>query len=159
MYRFILVVFLYIFSSRVYASKYFMMDQVKLLNSSFVEGVLSSSEMRVTKFDRFTYGINAKFALFIDFDENIFLEVQHFWKPSNSYAYSKTKFQFRRLPFPVFFQTYILFFKPVFNAIQNYSNIPPLVDNQRYTWKKVIMQSFVPIFSIQTDAFCRAHIG
>lgn len=135
MFRWIFVIFVVVLKTSDGVE--FVLDQAKLMSSTYLEGYYNFSEFRVSKFARFSYGLNQKFELFVDFDENIFLQIQIYWRRSNAHEYRQLLHHLKRLPFPDFHQTYFTFVKPMVDGFQNCSNIPPFEYGKRYIWKKV----------------------
>lgn len=117
------------------------LDQMNVLNTTYMPGYYNISELRVTKFSRNEYGVNANFELFVDFDEDIYLEIQLYMKRVMGHEYAKSPLGFQRKPFPEAFQKYYMVQKKIIDGMQGYSNIPPLTKGERYIWKKVQLNS------------------
>lgn len=115
------------------------LDQIKLLNSSYMEGYFNFTELRVTKFKRFTYGINMRCELFRDIDENISMDIQIWWKRSIEQEYSLSLYHFKKLNFPDFFAKYFDIAKVFMEAAKHHSNLPPLELGKPYILKKVLL--------------------
>lgn len=132
-----LIFFCTIFYVQMSESVDLILDHMNLLNTTYLPGYYNISELRVTKFSRNEYGVNANFELFIDFDEKIYLEIQLYMKRIMGHEYAKSPFGFQRKPFPEAFQKYYVIQKKIIDGMQGYSNIPPLTKGERYIWKKV----------------------
>lgn len=68
-------------------------DRVELLNSTLIEGIYNISTFRISKFNHTAHVLNVNFELFINLDQNFFLEVNFYHNRLNNNQYTKSLLQ------------------------------------------------------------------
>lgn len=71
-------------------------DRIEVLNSTYQKNLYNISELRVTKFNRTTYTINANFILFFDIDEKVTGDISLHYNRFNNNQYNKMPFELKK---------------------------------------------------------------
>lgn len=90
--RFIIIFcILFSFTMTIINSKRYtvQVDEVKLLNSTYLKGVYNFSRVSVTKYNRSTFVLNMEAELLTDFTEDYFIDIAYYLKRRAGLTWSK----------------------------------------------------------------------
>lgn len=108
-------------------------DEVKLLNSSYLSGFYNFSKLSVSKFNRSTFVLNVDMEFLTDFDEEYFIGLTYYFKKRPGSNWNKKFFTWPKRP--------ICDALKIFNrfAMQGYNNtnIPQFEEGQQYLFLRV----------------------
>lgn len=137
----------------------FQFDQVKVINSTYREGLYNISLFRIAKFNRTTYVLKLEIEYFVDVDDDFETDVSFYYNRLNNNQYTKS---LMRVPKDTFCSVFEKNYDTVLaDAVKNnQTNYPPKISGQKYgPFPKVrcLRYNFVTT-EIAHDSF-REYIG
>lgn len=142
MYHLPKLVFLCIFSW-CFAQKFYdiTLDQVNLLNSSYVPGYYNISVLRISKFNRTTFVYNLEADILIDLNEEVFFEVEIYRSRLNNNQYTKSPARVPKLSYCEFLNTH--YKKILMEGLKDTSNFPQLKPNENGCPQKKVRHEYL----------------
>lgn len=115
-------------------------DRIEMLNSSYVEGYYNISLLRVTKFNRTTFVLNAEFELFVDVTDKFMVEADFHYNRFNNNQYNKLPGNVKKDTICKHAEKY--YKKMIMADVEHKSNFPQYAENEQVCpIKKVIRRS------------------
>lgn len=104
------------------------LDQVKLLNSSYVPGYYNVTTFRVAKYNRTTFVFNFYGEILTDIDDAVFFQAELYYSRLNNNQYYLTP---GRIPKMTYYTFLNKFYRNVLmEGLKNTSNLPQLKPNE-----------------------------
>lgn len=103
----------------------FSFDQIFILNNkTYVEGFYNYKELRVKRFNRTTYGLNAEFEIFYDLDDRVTVDYKLDIKRSNAHEYTTLIAPTDPETLPAMMNKYFTTYESLWRKMMKFSNLP-----------------------------------